>query len=97
MNSNSNRTSTSSPSNHNTSLNGSMINGDTNTIHEEDDEEKKSSRSPGTPSPPNGKLVNNSKQQQPQLVYRFGISSIVEKKEALLAGDKVYSGLSMKY
>jgi len=85
MNSNSNRTISSS--NHNTSLNGSLNGDANNTIHEEEDEEKKS-QSPGTPSPPNGKVVNQ-QQQQPQLVYRFGISSIVEKKEALLAGDKV--------
>ena len=72
--------STSSSNNHNTSLNGDA----NNTIHEEEDDEKKS---PGTPSTPNGKIVNINK---PQLVFRFGISSIVEKKEALLAGDKVW-------
>lgn len=71
--------STSSSNNHNTSLNGDA----NNTIHEEEDDEKKS---PGTPSPPNGKIDIN----KPQLVFRFGISSIVEKKEALLAGDKVW-------
>ena len=53
------------------------LNGDSSIIHEDDEK-----KSPHTT--PNGK-----KQQQQQLVYRFGISDIVEKKEALQSGDKV--------